>query len=210
VTQKEENEARIAVMTDDELTGLMEQMTAYAVRLIKAVSWRGSQGGILPNGEDGWSVAQTAFMRLLNGAKWDEDKPMWLVLRGIIRGRIQSLCKSKENQLTEGLRDGATKEEENEGLDREGNLADPIASNPRKAMMEQEDEAILMEIIEQLDADGREEESKIISAIVDGALKRTEILELTGLGEQVYEAAKKRLRRGSLKDFRQNLAFSDH
>lgn len=207
MTSKEANEQRIAEMTNDEVLALIEQLTANTVNLIKARSWRNSGSELLPSGEDAQTLVQFALGKVLAGAKWDQDKPIWLILQGIIRGRIQSLVNSPENKrlidCDEDSFDKASDEIE------KYEEPTPRPPDPSGALEEKEAEELLFGIIEELEQSGRNEEKEIVEAIFAGCLKRTEILEETGLGEAEYEAAKKRLRR-YLKEYRQESSVGHH
>lgn len=205
MSQKEANERRISAITDAEILDLLDRATAYANRLIKGNSWRRTYGGVLPGGNSAQDLVQAAFEKILNGAKWDEDKDLAMVLCGIIRGRVQNLAKSWENRKFSNPEDETESEED----DAAGSAIDQFASADSAAdrkVSEKEDEDLLLEIIESLDEGSQER--KIVEAIVfSGARKRAEVLEDTGMSEKEYEAAKKRLRR-FLENYRQERAVA--
>ena len=203
MSQKETNERRISAMTDAEILDLLDRATAYASRLINGNSWRGSRGGVLPNCSSAQDLVQTAFEKILNGAKWDEGKEFGMILYGIIRGTVKNLVNSWENQRFSNPEDDTQSQEDDEA----GSAMDRFASAESTAVRkvtETEDEDRLLELIESLKEGS--EERKIVEAIVfSGASKRGEVLEETGMNEKEYEAAKKRLRR-FLENYRQERA----
>ena len=203
MSQKEANERRISAMTDAEIIDLLERATAYASRLIKGNRWRRAHGGVLPRGNSAQDLVQSAFEKILNGAKWDEEKDLAMVLCGIIRGTVKNLVESWENRRFSNPEDETESQEEDEA----GSAIDRFASSDSTAdrkVSEKEDEDLLLEIIESLREDS--EERKIVEAIVfSGARKRAEVLDDTGMNEMEYEAAKKRLRR-FLENYRQERA----
>lgn len=190
-------------MSDAEILDLLDRATAYANNLIKGRSWRGAHGGVLPDGSSAQDLAQTAFEKILDGAKWDEEKDLGMVLCGIIRGNVKNMVRSWENQRFSNPEDESQSQEDGEtgsAIDR-FESSDPAAD--RKAS-EKEDEDLILEIIESLKEGS--EERRIVEAIAfSGARKRAEVLDDTGMSEKEYEAAKKRLRR-FLENYRQERA----
>lgn len=187
-------------MTDAEILDLLDRATAYASRLINGNSWRGSRGGVLPDGNSAQDLVQTAFEKILNGAKWDEAKDFGMVLCGIIRGAVKNLVNSWENKRFFNPEDSTQSQDEEEA----GAAIDQFASaglESDRKISESADEDLLLEIIESMKEGS--EERRIVEAIVfSGAAKREDVLKDTGLKEKEYEAAKKRLRR-ILEDYRQ-------
>lgn len=200
MSQKAANERRIGTLTDAEIFDLLDRATAYASSLIKSKSWRGARGGVLPNGNSAQDLVQTAFEKILNGAEWDEEKDLGMVLFGIIRGNVKNLVESWENRRFSNPEDITQHQEGDESdsaLDRFAS-SESVASS--KAL-EKEDEDLLLEIIESL-KEGSEERKIVESIVFSGARKRAEVLEDSGMNEKEYEAAKKRLRR-FLENYRQ-------
>ncbi len=203
MSQKEANERRISAMTDAEILDLLDRATAYASRLIKGNSWRGARGGVLPDGNSAQDLVQAAFEKILNGAKWDEEKNLGMVLCGIIRGNVGNLVESWENRRFSNPEDKTALQQDDDGDSAIDRFASADSPADRKAS-EKEDEDLLLEVIESLTEDS--EERKIVEAIVfSGARKRAEVLADTGMNEREYEAAKKRLRR-FLENYRQERA----
>jgi len=206
VTQRESNEVRLASMEDDELLDLMNRLTAFTVNYLKGRRWRNGSGEVLPNGEDSQSLVQTALGKLLAGAKWDEDKPAWLVLQGIIKGRVQSLVNSPENKKLIDCNEQIFAEPfEDDFTD---SLVDEVTT-PLDEILEKESQDRIFSIIEELENLGKVEECQIVEAIFCGNIKRADILKDTELDDNDYDAAKKRLRR-FLENFRQKMATSHH
>lgn len=192
-------------MTDEEILDLLDRATAYASNLIRGRSWRGAYGGVLPDGYSAKDLVQTAFGKILNGAKWDEEKGLGMVLYGIIRGTVKNLVDSPENQRFSNPEDDPQSQEDDDAGSAMDRFASSESAADRKAS-EREDEDLLLDLIESLKEGS--EERKIVEAIVfSGARKRAEVLEDTGMNEREYEAAKKRLRR-FLENYRQERAAS--
>lgn len=190
-------------MTDTEILDLLDRVTAYASRLIRGNSWRASYGGVLPDGNSAQDLVQTAFEKILSGAKWDKEKDLGMVLCGIIRGNVGNLVGSWENRRFSNPEDKAALQQDDDGDSATDRFASADSPADRKAS-EKEDEDLMLEVIESLTEDS--EERKIVEAIVfSGARKRAEVLADTGMNEKEYEAAKKRLRR-FLENYRQERA----
>ncbi|WP_309401051.1 hypothetical protein [Cerasicoccus maritimus] len=80
-------------------------------------------------------------------------------------------------------------EKQTEGFD---TLEDQNCISPFEHLARSEDDDKVLELLEAFSPDSPE--YKIISALCDAPLKRSEILDETGLSADVYEATKKRLR----------------
>lgn len=192
-------------MTEAELHDLMDRTTAYAARLISGRRWRFGPGGFLPGGRSASDLTQAAFENILNGGKWDEDKPLWLVLQGYVRGLVGNLAISPENRLVSGIDDNRSLEEETWK-----SAVEQIASgdsHPAENLQRMEDDDVMLDVVDAFEIGSPER--MIVEAVLNGASKRAEVLEESGLKAAEYEAAKKRLRR-SLEDFRQQRATGHH
>jgi hypothetical protein len=192
-------------MTESELHELMDRTTAFAARLIAGKSWRFGKGGLLPGGRSACDLAQAAFENILKGGKWDEDKPLWLVLEGYVRGVVGNLAKSCENRLVSGIDDNRPN-----GDDVWHSAVEQFASDgcdPGENHQRDEDDEVFLEVVEGLKAGSPEK--KIVEAFLNGASKRAEVLEETGLKAVEFEAAKKRLQR-FLGNYRQQRAYGHH
>ena len=205
MSSKEANERRLAAMTDAELHDLMDQTTAYAVRMISSKGWRFGHGGLLPGGRSVEDLVQAALENILNGGKWDDHKPLWLVMQGFIRGCVGNLAKSWENRKFSSI-----DEESVDGEEGWRSAIEQIAADdpdPVERTHRLEDDDVILEIV-----DGFKEGSPerwIAEAFLNGASKRAEVLAETGLKAEEYEAAKKRLRR-FLEQYRQERAAAHH
>lgn len=192
-------------MTEAEFHDLLDRTTAFAARLISAQRWRFGKGGFLPEGFSAADLAQAAFENILKGGKWDESKPLWLVLEGYVRGSVGNLAKSLENRLISGIDDKLPKGEETwRSAVEQMESADP---GPVEIIQRAEDDELILGVV-----DGLEEgspERKIVEAILNGASKRADVLAETGLKAAEYEAAKKRLQR-FLENYRQQKAAGHH
>jgi hypothetical protein len=205
VSSKEANERRIAAMTDSELHDLMGRTKAYAGRMISSNSWRFSKGGLLPGGRSAHDLVQAAFENILNGGEWDDDKPLWLVMQGFIRGCVGNLAKSWENRKFSSI-DEESADGENDWLSAVEKIA-ADAPDPVERTKRSEDYDVILQIVDSL-AEGSPEK-RIAESYLSGASKRAEVLTETGLKAEEYEAAKKRLRR-FLEDYRKKRAAARH
>lgn len=179
-------------MSEAELVSLFKQLRAYAEKLIASATWRGAgPNGLLPKGDTAETLVQTAFENILSGAKWDEDKPLAMVMQGIIRSQVTNKVRSWENRNfapEPRLRD-------EEGSDKGSAfevLPDPGALSPIEFLHRSEDDEKALKLLD--DFSPEQAEYKVISAIFDCGGKRAEIIEQSGLSAKEYEATKKRLR----------------
>jgi hypothetical protein len=205
VSSKEANELRLGAMTEAELHDLMERTTAFAARLISCKHWRFGKGGLLPGGRSACDLAQAAFENILNGGKWDKDKPLWLVLEGYVRGLVGNLAISCENRLVSGIDD-----KQSCGEEAWSSAVEQIASgdfDPAGKLQRVEDDDLILDVVDGLEVGSPER--RIVEAVLNGSSKRAEVLAETGLKAAEYEAAKKRLRR-FLEDYRQQQALGHH
>lgn len=200
MNSEEVNTRRIAEMTEAEIHGVVEQLTAYAARLIGSKRWRFGKAGLLPGGRSLDDIVHAAFENVLKGGEWAEDKPLWLVLQGYVRGLVGRLAISCENQLVTGIDDKRPNSEESWGSAVEA-MASPEVS-PVEIIQRANDDVVLLEILDAFDEGAPER--LIVESIISGAPTRAEVLSDTGLSKGEYEAAKKRLRR-FLEKYRQQL-----
>lgn len=206
VSFKEANQRRLAKMTEAELRDVLDRSAAFAARLVRARTWRSREGGVLPEGRSIQDVVQLAFEKILEGAKWDEDKALWLVLEGLIRGWVGNWVKSWENRRFSNADDTASPE----GDDAWVSAVDQFeASAPTAAqeLLRKEDDDLILEIISSMEEGSPER--RVIEAIFSGASKRAEIMADAGLDAGSYEAVKKRLQR-FLENYRQDRASAHH
>jgi DNA-directed RNA polymerase specialized sigma24 family protein len=179
-------------MSEAELLSLFRRLRAQAERMIASLSWRGvGRNGQLPNGDTAESLVQTAFERILSGAKWDEGKPLAMVMLGIIRSQVSNKVRSWENRNFSS--EPRLKSED--GSDASSAfelLTDPESLSPLEFLERNEDDEEVFELLDDFSPD--QPEYKVISTIFDAGGKRSEIIESSGLTEKEYEATKKRLR----------------
>lgn len=189
--QKAANEARLAKLSEDKLLELLSRATAFATRCIKENCWRSAgSGGVLPEGSGPEDIVQRAFERLLDGAKWDEDKTLEMVLMGLVKGHVANLVRLLENKRT--INPGDIKDNEDEAEQSKEKWTPKENLNPAHLMERAEDDEAALEILESFERDSQE--YRIVEAILGGTTKRAEILQETGISASEYEAAKKRLR----------------
>lgn len=205
VSSRETNERRLNEMSDEDILDLLDRATAFADRLVRSRSWRGSQGGVLPAGKTAHDLAQGAFEKILEGAKWDEEKDLAMVLGGIVRGMVQKLVKSWENRNFSNPDDQTVADEEADWVSAVDQFTSSEETADQKIVRKEDDDRIL-NLIESLKEGS--EERRIVEAIFSGAPKRADVLTETGLSEKDYEAAKKRLQR-LLNNYRQETATAN-
>lgn len=179
-------------MKDAEVLEALDQVSAFAHRLIQSKIWRGNTGGVLPEGQAAPDIVQHAMEKILTGAKWDEDKPLWLVLRGLVMGRISNLVRSWENRHFSNPDDQNPLDNDQLGNSITNSFT-ATDEDPYERLAREEDDIAILEISEALN--DKPAEKLVVDAIINGVTKRAEIMELTGLNKQEYEAVKKRLRR---------------
>lgn len=204
VSQKEQNERRIDAMESSEILEIFDRSVAYAAVQMKSKTWRGAKTGVPPLAQSSKDLAQLAFEKILDGAKWDEGKPLWLVIRGLIRGWVSNFAKLLENQANLNGEDHSSEEGGwSNWLDQiQADTVTPVSIIEREA-----DDDVILEILESY-PDGSDER-KVVESIISGAYRRAEILKDTGLSAAKYEATKKRLQR-SLEKYRQILTAAHH
>lgn len=201
MSHKEANEKRISAMTDAEIHDVIDRATAYAIRLISSKSWRFGRGGLLPGGRSVGDLVQAAFENFLSGGKWDENKPLWLVMQGFIRGCVGNLAKSWDNRAFSSI-----DEKSSEGEEIWHSAIDPISVvsfDTHEATDRPDDDDLILKIVESFQEGSPERQ--IAEFFLNREGKRAEVLADTGLKAEEYEAAKKRLRR-FLEKYRQEPA----
>ena len=205
MSSREANQRRLAAMTDAELHDVMDRTTAYAVSMISSKTWRFGKGGLLPGGHSVQDLVQAAFENFLTDGKWDDNKPLWLVMQGFIRGSVGNLARSWENRNFSSI-----DEKSEDGEEAWRSAVEQIATDdpdPVERSKRSEDDDLILEIVDGL-KDGSPEK-RIAESFLNGASKRAEVLAETGLMAEEYEAAKKRLRR-FLEDYRQKRDAAHH
>ena len=179
-------------MTDEELRSLFKRLRSQAEKMIASSSWRGvGRSGQLPNGDTAESLVQTAFEKILLGAKWGEGKPLAMVMFGIIRSQVTNRVRSWENRNF-ASEPRLKAEDGSDGGSGFELLADFGGLSPLKFLERSEDDEKVFEMLD--DFSPEQPEHKVISALFDVGGKRAEIIEHSGLTAAEYEATKKRLR----------------
>lgn len=201
----EANQKRLAEMAEEDVMEAMRNASAFAFSLIASRTWRGSDEGVLPNGATVEDIVYEAFENVVDGSKWDEDKPFWLILKGLVRGKIGNLVRSWENRKFSNADQIDTRKEQNVSFFDELSPHDP---SPAKLLEQrEEDENFMLELSEAM-AD-RKEEQLIVDAIIDGTTKRREIAETTGISLKEFDQARKRLKRFLESEWRKS-SSDDH
>lgn len=196
-----DNSDRLAASAED-IGKLLDRLTAHAAMRLNSLQWRPTgRDGVVPRGESAETIAQSAFLKLLNGAKWDAEKALSTVLMGIVDSQIANLVRSWENKRFQNLKTTSIDEEP------EINQITDEGLNPIELTERAEDDDIALKILDALEVDSSE--YRVASAIFDGNLKRSDIMSAAALSASEYEATKKRLRT-FLKKFWQNQAANQH
>lgn len=193
-------------MQDSDIQDLMVRTEAFAVRLLGQYKWRGRYGGVTPECVSAEDLTQFAFEKILAGAKWDEDKPLWLVLEGLVRGEVGNIAKGAENRRIINIETETHSNKPSSATDHLEEIPDARPC-PASTLSRAEDDELFLNVVESLN-EGTPER-KIAEAIFGGAKKRSEIMTECLLDAATFEAAKKRLRR-SLENYRQQLAAAHH
>ncbi len=194
------NQDRLAEMPKEELEEALDRAASFASWRLRGCYWQGVYGGTPPAAPEALDLVQFALGKVIDGANWDESKPLWLVLRGIIRGRVNHLAVSLENK---NLQDS---EDVEERVQRAQAKSDAEAANelPEGAESDEaESDETLLKLTESLADDP--DAQKVVEAIWDGAVKRAEIAEVTGFSVDEVTNIRKRLKR-KLRDFGGNLS----
>ncbi|MFM2199241.1 MAG: hypothetical protein RLZZ505_2673 [Verrucomicrobiota bacterium] len=206
VDSKVANERRLAAMTEAEIHDLMDRSVAYATQLISSRNWRNAGRGVLPEGCSASDLVQAAFQNILEGGKWDEDKPLWLVLKGYIRGTVKNLVESWENRVFSNADDRLHEEGECDWVSAVEQFENDEAP-PESRLIREEDDELILGIIDSMEPGSPDR--LIVEAIFNGASKRAEVIAQAGLNDKEFEAAKKRLQR-FLENYRQELRSVHH
>jgi DNA-directed RNA polymerase specialized sigma24 family protein len=145
----------------------------------------------MPKGDTAESLVQTAFEKILSGAKWDEGKPLAMVMYGIIRSHVTNRVNSLENRKLAP----EPRLQADDGSDRASALEvlpDTDSLSPLEFLQRSEDDDRILELLD--DFSPEQAEYRVISAILECGGKRADILKESGLTAGEYEATKKRLR----------------
>jgi len=187
----EANQARLAEMADEEVLDALKRASAFASRLIRSRTWRGSEGGVLPGGRMVEDLVQESFENVLKGSKWDESKPLWLILEGLVRGKVGNLVRSWGNRNFTNPDRMDTRGDQSVSYFDE--LESRELSPDELVARQEEDETFILKLSEALS--DRPEERLIADAVMEGLEKRSEIAERTGLAVEQVTQARKRLKR---------------
>ncbi len=203
--QKERNEERLAEMSDEEIITVLRQAIGLAINTVNARRWRSGTGGVLPEGSSGEDIAREAFADVLNGATWAEDKPLWLILKGLIYGKVYNKVHSWENKNFINHNNVLSDDK----------IADQVAPSYAKttddtithAKSEENDDDLILLLAEAVE--DKPEEKSVVDAIINGASKRSEIAQESGLTPGQVTNVRKRLKR-IIEELRQKPAVSQH
>ncbi|MCB1100461.1 MAG: hypothetical protein KDN22_33160, partial [Verrucomicrobiae bacterium] len=164
------NQERLSNHADSELEEAIDRTIDYAYQRMKGIHWQGVINGSVPEAKSAEDFTQEALEAVINGAKWDDSKPLWLVLRGIVSGKVNHLAESLENRSRQDS------VEHREFLESAQGNADSFRYFPFNAGIDDElSEAFLLELTDALDDDP--EAQSVVAAIWEGASKRSSIAE---------------------------------
>lgn len=185
------NQSRLDEMPEEEVIDAMERATAFALRLIRSRVWRGLRDGVLPRGRLAEDIVQESFENVLKGSEWAESKPLWLILEGLVRGKVGNLVNSWENRNFTNPEQIDTRQEQ--GVSFFDELEAHELSPDEIAARSEEQENFTLDLSEALS--DRHEEQLIVDAFMAGIEKRREVADHTGLTVDQVTNAQKRLKR---------------
>ena len=186
VTSEATNLIKFSELTPGELNDSIEKAVCVAKRLIDSHTWRGTQGGNLPDGSDARDLVHDVIEGLLNGTNsWVDSINFETFLIQTVKGNISNLVRKKENKVTSVIADI---------IDDEQNMAPSSSKSPFDTIGEQEFENLLLELLCALD-DKPHEQKCVEAIIIKGALERRDIIAHSGLSPKDYDNANKRLKR---------------
>lgn len=185
VSEKSTALDRFSQLSLEEMEGAIEKAAAIARRTVASYAWRGTYDGDMPDGSEVQDVIQQVIAGLLDGTyTWPDEINFETFLIQTVRGLISNKVTGKENRTTSRIE---------QITDDPHSIATSNENTPDESAEEQESENLLLEIIRALD--DRPDEQKIVEAILEGHLKRREIISYAGLSAKAYDNAKKRLER---------------
>ncbi len=170
-----------------ELPAIYERVAARALQIVRRKRW--TRPGIMPEGQEAEDLVQEALRRLLDNTRaWDHEK---VSLEAFLVGSVRSLASSAVKGTANSVRP----------------FEDDAAREPREAMDPTSQAASPEELLAQLQrydlladaalnaASGDSEMEKIVTAALEGCVKRSEMIEETGLEPKRFDNAIKRLHR---------------
>ena len=166
MSNRSDNEDRIAEIPESEIAKIVKELTAYAYKCIRSCCWRGiGSTGVLPDGQSAPDVVQRAFEKILDGAKWDQDKPLKMVLAGLVRGHVSNQVLSWENRNFFNFEDKLRAD--GRSVTSAFDLEEEDADDPLQFLIRREDDDAALELLDTLSPTSTE--YKIVSAIFDGS-----------------------------------------
>lgn len=199
MNHKVNNLEKFSLLEETEIVDAIEKAVCIASRTIEVRFWSGNHA-YLPDGSDARDIVHQVLQGILEGRNnWVEGVNFETFLIQTVKGYISNILQKKEHQITSHLEDSGE-----EGVD----YTPPSDDSPVKALREQESEEILLKIAYALE--GKNEEESIINAIIEGCLKRREIISHTGLSSKQYDNALKRLKRFLLSEEWQKILNFHH
>ncbi len=203
--QKERNEERLAGMSDEEIIAVLRQATVLAIKRVEARRWRSGVNGVLPKGSSGEDIAREAFADVLNGATWAEDKPLWLILKGLIYSKVYNQVHSWENKNFVNHNDVLSDDNMVGKVD--PSYAKTTEDTINHAKSDANDDDLILLLVEAVE--DKPEEKSVVDAIINGASKRSEIAQESGLTAMQVTNVRKRLKR-IIEEIRPKPAVSQH
>ncbi|WP_194858646.1 sigma-70 family RNA polymerase sigma factor [Myxococcus sp. AB056] len=170
-----------------ELPAIYERVAARAIQIVSRKRW--SRPGIMPEGQEAEDLVQEALRRLLDDSRaWDPEK---VSLEDFLVGSVRSIASSAVKGLANRVRaienDGAREIRET----RDANFQSP---SPEQQLEELQRYKLLAEAV--LNAvSGDHDVEVIVAAVLEGCVKRAELIKETGLDSRQFDNAIKRLHR---------------
>ncbi|WP_158621572.1 sigma factor [Corallococcus aberystwythensis] len=170
-----------------ELPAIYERVAARAIQIVSRKRW--SRPGTMPEGQEAEDLVQEALRRLLDDSRsWDPER---VSLEDFLVGSVRSIASSAVKGLANRVR--AIGDDVPQGI---GGVQDPHfhSPSPEQQLDELQRYKLLAEAV--LNAvSGDPEVEKIVSAVLEGCVKRAELITETGLEPKRFDNAIKRLHR---------------
>jgi RNA polymerase sigma factor (sigma-70 family) len=170
-----------------ELPAIYERVAARALHIVRRKRW--TRPGIMPDGQEAEDLVQEALRRLLDNTRaWDHEKvSLEAFLVSSVRSLASSAVKGSANRVRP-IEDDAAREP--------SEVMDPTvqAESPEQLVAQLQRYALLADAALNA-ASGDSDMEKIVTAALDGCVKRAEMIQETGLEPKQFDNAIKRLHR---------------
>jgi hypothetical protein len=195
-------DAALRAEGDEVWATLTKRLIAYAVVLIRGRRWRGSHGGVPPDGQTAQSIAADAVAALFGGTDWQPTgnpysrQELEFELMRIVRNIIRNLERRKENSVVLNEPDLSHKDED---VSNETFFNNVGGNSPRADEEAQRSEAaaLLKKFQDEFRVFlGPEDRLRnIFNCVCEGVVKRDEQAKLLSVTPQEITNARKRLDR---------------